>query len=269
MLRDVTRYVPFLLLMTGACAPPTPREARPAPAAHTADEHEAVAARRRVAESERAVVEAQERVREAQLTYDALRDRSLMLRVAVAAHDRRREAARAAARDSKPYQALVTKLRDAASALEQHDGTSGDFRVTMARLADLMQASEVRRPDAEENARWDRCLLQARDEARALRPRNDDDDDDDDDDAAAAAAAAMVDGFVRVRWFWQDFDESLAAEGADEQEHVQARREQAEVSQLYRRASDELEDAKRTLREHEAALSEARAASRRLRGISR
>ena len=268
MLRDVTRYVPFLLLMTGACAPPTPREARPAPAAHTADEREAAAAaaRRRVAESERAVVEAQERVREAQLTYDALRDRSLMLRVAAAAHDRRREAARAAARDSKPYQALVTMLRDAANALEQHDGTSGDFRVTMARLADLMQASEVRRPDAEENARWDRCLLQARDEALALRRR---DHDDDDDDAAAAAAAAMVDGFVRVRWFWQDFDESLAAEGADEQEHVQARREQAEVSQLYRCASDELEDAKRTLREHEAALSEARAASRRLRGISR
>ena len=266
MLRDVTRYVPFLLLMTGACAPPAPREARPAPAAHVADERTtgATAARRRVAESERAVVEAQERVREAQLTYDALRDRSLMLRVSAAADDRRREAARAAARESKPYQALVTRLRDTAQAMEHHEGTSGAFRETLARLADLMQASEVRRPDAEENARWDRCLLQARDEARALRRRN-----DDDAVAVAAGAGAMVDAFVRVRWFWQDFDESRAAEGADEQEHLQARRELAEVSQLYRRASDELEDAKRTLREHETALSEARAASRRLRGSPR
>ena len=257
------RYLPLLILTLGACAAPSARDERPGPAAPVADERNE-ARRRRVAALERQVVEDQERLREAQLMYDGLRDRYLMARDAAAAHARNDEADRAAARDSEPYQALVKNLRDAADALEQRGQPPPppELSITLARLADLMQASEVRPADAEETARWERELADARELSRALRHTNGD---------AASAAGRLVDAFVSVCWFWQDFDGDRAAAARAElpDEDQRARRELAEASQLHQRARDALEDAKRALREHETALSQARAASQDARANPR
>ena len=251
-----------LSLALGACSPGRAQDSSPPPASSTADGR--TAARLRVTALERQVVEDQERLREAQLGYDALRDQYLLLRDAAAALTREDEAARAAARDAAPYRALVTNLRDAANELEQHGGGPPELRATLARLADLMQASEVRPADADEAARWARYLADGREQARGLRATDQD---------AAAAAGRVLDAFVRVCWFWSDLDQDraaatgpAAAEGTAVPEEIQrVRRELPQASQLYQEALDELEDAKRALREHESALSEARAASRRAR----
>ena len=256
----MTRCLPLLLLLLGSCAPPSAGGERAAPDAPAAFDERA-AARRRVATLERQVVEDQERVREAQLAHDATRDQYLTLRDAAAAQLRSDEVARGTARDSEPYQALVRNLVSAADELERHDGSSPELRVTLGRLADLMQAAEVRPADADEAARWERYLADARDQSLALRPTN---------AVAAAAARRLVDAFARVRWFWEDFDQDRAAERAalpgDDQ---RARRKLAEASQRHQRARDELEDAKRALREHESALSQARAASQNTRANPR
>ena len=249
-----------LSLALGACSSGRAQDSSPPPASSTADGR--TAARLRVTALERQVVEDQERLREAQLGYDALRDQYLLLRDAAAALTREDEAARAATRDAAPYRALVTNLRDAANELEQHGGGPPELRATLARLADLMQASEVRPADADEAARWARYLADGREQARGLRATDQD---------AAAAAGRVLDAFVRVCWFWSDFDQARAAsravaEGTAVPEEIQrVRRELPQASQLYQEALGELEDAKRALRQHESALSEARAASRRAR----